>query len=60
LQALGANPVPMDWFDAQVAFYHGTVDGQENPLALIIPYQLWAVHRYDQPIDPRGQWQDLG
>jgi TRAP-type transport system periplasmic protein len=36
----------MDWFEAQIAFYHGTIDGQENPVALIIPYQLWAVHRY--------------
>jgi TRAP-type transport system periplasmic protein len=45
-QALGANPVPMDWDEAQTAFYDGTVDGQENPLALIIPYKLWAVHKY--------------
>jgi TRAP-type C4-dicarboxylate transport system substrate-binding protein len=30
----------------QEAFRHGTVDGQENPIALIIPYQLWAVHKH--------------
>jgi TRAP-type C4-dicarboxylate transport system substrate-binding protein len=30
----------------QEAFRHGTVDGQENPVALIIPYQLWAVHKH--------------
>src|SRR5215470_9102939 len=45
-QALGANPVSMNWGEAQIAFQHGTLDGQENPVALIIPYRLWSVHRY--------------
>jgi tripartite ATP-independent transporter DctP family solute receptor len=45
-QALGANPVSMNWGEAQLAFQQGTVDGQENPVALIIPYKLWTVHRY--------------
>jgi tripartite ATP-independent transporter DctP family solute receptor len=45
-QALGANPVSMNWGEAQIAFQRGTLDGQENPVALIIPYKLWSVHRY--------------
>jgi len=45
-EALGAKAVPMNWDQAQVAFRHETVDGQENPVALIIPYKLWAVHKY--------------
>jgi tripartite ATP-independent transporter DctP family solute receptor len=46
-QALGAEPVRMDWnTEALPAFWQGTVDGQENPIALIIPYKLWEVHRY--------------
>ena len=45
-QALGANPVSMNWGEAQIAFQRGTLDGQENPVALIIPYKLWSVFRY--------------
>ncbi len=43
---LGANPVSINFTQMQEAFRHGTVDGQENPIALIIPYQLWAVHKH--------------
>jgi tripartite ATP-independent transporter DctP family solute receptor len=45
-EALGAKAVTMNWDQAQVAFQQHTVDGQENPVALIIPYKLWAVHSY--------------
>jgi TRAP-type transport system periplasmic protein len=55
-RALGANPVSMNFDQALVAFQQGKVDGQENPIALIIPYKLWAVHNYitlwDYAIDP--------
>ena len=46
-RALDANPINMNWGEAQTAFQQGTVDGQENPVnAVIIPYQLWQVHKY--------------
>jgi TRAP-type transport system periplasmic protein len=45
-RALGANPVSINFAKAQEAFRQGTVDAQENPVALIIPYQLWGVHKY--------------
>lgn len=45
-RALGANPITITWAKAQEAFRHGEVDGQENPIALIIPYRLWAAHKY--------------
>jgi tripartite ATP-independent transporter DctP family solute receptor len=46
-RALGADPVSMDWnTQALAAFRQGTVDGQENPIGLIIPYKLWEVHKY--------------
>ena len=45
-RTLGANPVSIDFAKALEAFRLGPVDGQENPLALIIPYKLWAVHNY--------------
>ena len=45
-RALGANPVNMNWGDAQTAFQQGTVDGQENPIVSVItPYKLWTVHK---------------
>jgi hypothetical protein len=43
-----ANPVSMNFDQALVAFQLGKVDGQENPIALIIPYKLWAVHSYNR------------
>jgi tripartite ATP-independent transporter DctP family solute receptor len=46
-RALGANPVTMDWnTQALPAFRQGTVDGQENPIGLIIPYKIWEFHKY--------------
>lgn len=45
-EVLGAKPVPMNWDRALVAFQQQTVDGQENPVGLIIPYKLWAVHNH--------------
>ena len=36
----------MNFDEALKAFRQGTVDGQENPLALIIPHKLWAAHKY--------------
>jgi tripartite ATP-independent transporter DctP family solute receptor len=46
-RALGANPVNMNWGDAQTAFQQGTVDGQENPVvSVIMPYKLWTVHKH--------------
>ncbi len=45
--ALGANPVLMNWGDALTAFQQGTVDGQENPVnVVIIPYKIWQYHKY--------------
>jgi TRAP-type transport system periplasmic protein len=45
-EALGAKPVRMNWGEAQIAIRQRTVDGQENPVALIIPYRIWSDHRY--------------
>ena len=45
-QALGATTVSLNFDQALAAFERGTVDGQENPIALIIPYKLWTVHNY--------------
>ncbi len=47
MKALGANPVNMNWGDAQVAFQQGVVDGQENPVVAIeIPVKIWQFHKF--------------
>jgi tripartite ATP-independent transporter DctP family solute receptor len=56
-RALGANPVNMNWGEAQTAFQQGTVDGQENPIvSVIMPSKLWTVHKnitlWHYAIDP--------
>ena len=45
-KALGADPVNMNWGDAQTAFQQGVVDGQENPVGVLIPVQIWQYHKY--------------
>jgi len=46
-RALGANPVNMNWGEAQQAFQQGTVDGQENPIVtVIIPFKLWTSQKH--------------
>ena len=56
-RALGANPVNMNWAEAQTAFQQGTVDGQENPVVSVIaPSKIWSVHKnitlWHYAIDP--------
>jgi tripartite ATP-independent transporter DctP family solute receptor len=46
-RALGANPVNMNWGEAQQAFQQGTVDGQENPIvSVILPSRLWTSQKH--------------
>lgn len=43
---LGADPVNMNWGDAQTAFQQGVVEGQENPVGILIPVQIWQYHQH--------------
>jgi tripartite ATP-independent transporter DctP family solute receptor len=43
---LGADPVNMNWGDAVSAFGQGVVDGQENPVGVLVPLQIWQYHKY--------------
>ena len=64
---LGADPVNMNWGDAQTAFQQGVVDGQENPMGILLPAQIWQYHRHatlwNYVVDPvvvywgKAQWQ---
>ena len=38
---LGADPVNMNWGDAVAGFQQGVVDGQENPVGVLIPVQIY-------------------
>jgi TRAP-type transport system periplasmic protein len=43
---LGADPVNMNWGDAQTAFQQGVVEGQENPVGILLPVQIWQYHKH--------------
>ncbi|PIE33488.1 hypothetical protein CSA56_11750 [candidate division KSB3 bacterium] len=43
---LGADPINMNWGDAVTAFQQGTVDGQENPVGILVPVQIHQYHKY--------------
>ncbi len=45
-RALGADPVNMNWGDAVAGFQQGVVDGQENPVGVIVPLQVHQYHKY--------------
>lgn len=45
-KALGASPTPMAWAEVYTALQQGTVDGQENPLAIIFTNRIYEVQKY--------------
>jgi len=45
-KALGANAVPMAWTEVLTALQQGTIDGQENPLNVIVSFKLYETQKY--------------
>jgi TRAP-type C4-dicarboxylate transport system substrate-binding protein len=45
-KALGANAVPMAWTEALTALQQHTIDGQENPLNVIVSFKLSESQKY--------------
>lgn len=45
-RTLGADPVNMNWGDAITAFQQGTVDGQENPVQILLAVQIHQYHKF--------------
>lgn len=45
-KALGANAVPMAWTEALTALQQKTIDGQENPLNVIVAFKLDESQKY--------------
>jgi tripartite ATP-independent transporter DctP family solute receptor len=44
--ALGANAVPMAWTETLTALQQGTIDGEENPLNVIVAYNINESNKY--------------
>ncbi len=61
-RALGANPVTMNLGEMLAALQQGTIDGQENPIALIVPYRFWSGtrRRHDRPRHPAEDLRNGG
>jgi len=45
-KAVGVNPVPMAWGEVYGALQQKTIDGQENPIAVIYSVKLNEVQKY--------------
>lgn len=45
-RALGALPTPMSWTEVMTALQQGTIDGQENPISILVSTKLWQVQKY--------------
>lgn len=46
VEALGAKPTPIAWAEVYSALQLGTVDGQENPVSLIVAKRFFEVQKY--------------
>jgi tripartite ATP-independent transporter DctP family solute receptor len=45
-QALGANPVNMNWNDVMSAIQQGVIDGQENPFNYLYSFRVQEYHKF--------------
>ena len=45
-RALGAQPTPMAWTEVATALQQGTIDGQENPISILVAAKLWETQKY--------------
>ena len=46
VKALGAAPTPINWAETYTALQQKVVDGQENPVAVIVFAKLYEVQKY--------------
>ncbi|MBL5977501.1 TRAP transporter substrate-binding protein [Comamonas sp. NyZ500] len=45
-RTLGASPTPMSWPEVIGALQQGTIDGQENPISVLVSAKLWQVQKH--------------
>mgnify|MGYP003125518884 FL=1 len=43
---LGASPTPMSWTEVLTSLQQGTIDGQENPIPIIVSNNMWDMQKY--------------
>jgi TRAP-type C4-dicarboxylate transport system substrate-binding protein len=48
-RALGALPTPMAFAELYTALQTGTLDGQENAIAVMVPGRIYEVQKYLSP-----------
>jgi TRAP-type transport system periplasmic protein len=46
IEAAGGNPVPMVWGEVYTGLQQKTIDGQENPLAILWASKIYEVQKY--------------
>jgi tripartite ATP-independent transporter DctP family solute receptor len=44
-RALGAQPTPMAWTEVTTALQQGTIDGQENPISILVSAKMWETQK---------------
>lgn len=45
-KAAGVNPTPMAWGEVYGALQQGVIDGQENPVAIVLQMKIYEVQKY--------------
>jgi TRAP-type transport system periplasmic protein len=45
-RAFGASPTPMAWSEVYTALQQKTIDGQENPVAIVFHQKIYEVQKY--------------
>lgn len=44
-RALGALPTPMSWTEVLTGLQQGTIDGQENPVSILVSTKMWELQK---------------
>lgn len=45
-EAAGASPSPMSWTEVLTSLAQGTIDGQENPIPVLVANNMWEIQKY--------------
>lgn len=45
-EAAGAAPTPMSWTEVLTSLAQGTIDGQENPIPVLVANNMWEIQKY--------------
>ena len=43
---LGALPTPMSWTEVLTGLQQGTIDGQENPVSILVSSKMWEMQKH--------------